>query len=280
MERSELELALDPGTQAHLLRQLVRAQDKRIQAAVAGNPNVPLDLLWTLSGEFPGEVLRNPCFELLSLEDPLWLEKPPARAVAELTNHPEAPEWFLEQMLSGPPEVIFMLAECSRRPEVLWRLARKYATSPDLLKYVVGNEHASPSLLEHLAVECDLMRPVLERQRHPAYFLEAFLEDRQARGEEPRKIRGKDVLLWHASAPLRQLEHLANSPRVFVRGLVARSPAASEELLVRLSRDPSVHVREQVARNERCPALLAQKLLRELPLRPESLNPGDESLSR
>ena len=264
MAHEPLEMARDPNTSADQLRRLARIMDPQVRAAVAGNPNVPPDLLWALAGEFPGEVLHNPCLELLSLEDPLWLERPTPKTVVDLVNHPRVPEWFVEQALSGPPVVRTYIAYQAKRPDLLWRLVRKSTTDRSVLASVLNNPNASASLLEHLAVEGGQLVAVLKLHRHPAYFVEAALESRHAL-DAPEL----EALVRHPLAPSSHLERLAVSPLESVRHAVASAPAVTEALLFRLARDPSVRVREQVALHARCPKALAEKLRRELPMRPE-----------
>ena len=264
MTSTELRLAQDPNTSAGVLRRLAHGSDPRVQAAVASNPNVPPDVFWELAVPHPDAVLLNPSFELFALEDALWLQRPEPRVVVDLMLHPKAPGWFVEQVIAGLPAARMRLAHFAKDPDLLWRLVRRYPADKQLLATVVRNRHTSPSLLEHLAVECGLLGVVLQKEQNvPAYFLEAALE--AGRFEDPA---GQRALTGLSHLPEHQLERLAASPHALLRRAVARSPALSEALLERLARDPSPEVREEVARHARCPKALAQRIQRDLPPRP------------
>ena len=263
---AELARAQDPGTPAETLRQLGKHPRPEVKAAVAANPNVPPDVLWTLADAFPEQVLGNPGLELLSLEDPLWLHRPHPGVVHRLMNREQAPAWFVEQALSGPLALRRLIALGTKRQDVLWRLARgALATEKELLAALFNNTHSPASLLEHLLAEQGMaaILPAFlgryptqrERANQPTYFLEAALESGLLEGlpEEPRQ-----KLFNHL--PERHLERLAMSPDVKIRMAVARSSSVPLTLLVRLTRDPSRQVREAVALNARCPQVLSHAL--------------------
>ncbi len=266
MYASPLFQARDPTTPAATLRQLAGSRDPSVMDAVAGNPNTPPDVLWTLAYGHPEAVLRNPALELLSLEDPLWLQRPPTYVVLHLMEHPAVPAWFIDQVLTGPLRLRLYLAERIKRAELLWRLERKSTPEKELLQRLVFNPHAPDSLLEHLAVEHDMLGSVLRRQKPPPYFIEAAFEAGRFDGPS-----GQEELARITTLPERHLERMASSLHEPLRLAVARAPAITEALLVRLSRDPSPRVRKQVALHPRCPPALAQEIRQARPENPRPL---------
>ena len=62
-------VAQNPGAPAELLEELANRIDVTIRKNVAANPNTPTETLLCLANEFPREVLSNPVFPLLLLED-------------------------------------------------------------------------------------------------------------------------------------------------------------------------------------------------------------------
>ena len=264
---AELERARDAGTPAEALRRLASHSDRRVKAAVAANPNVPPDVLWALAGSFPKQVLNNPSFELLPLEDPQWLRRPGPGVVHGLMSQERAPAWFLEQVFSGPLPLRRHIAERTKSPDVLWRLVRgAHASEQELLETVAENSHLTPSLREHLMVEHDMVRTVDSPSRQPAYFIEAAF----AAGllEDPS---GQSMVDFVGRLPVGQLERFALSTDVRMRLAVASAPSVPPGLLVRLARDPNPLVRDEVARNARCPCSLARRLRQVESQRPRPL---------
>ncbi|WP_414514888.1 hypothetical protein [Nostoc sp. PCC 9305] len=62
-------VAAEPSTDPELLRELALSTDKITRQSVAGNPNTPSDVLLKLGAEFPSQLLDNPVFPLLLLEN-------------------------------------------------------------------------------------------------------------------------------------------------------------------------------------------------------------------
>ena len=258
MDASDLARAQDPATPTEELERLAGHADKKVRTAVAANPNAPPDVLWALAVASPKVVLSNPGFALLSLEDPLWLQRPDPGKVHALMSYREAPAWFVDQVLTGPLALRCAIAARTRRPDVLWRLAREsHASEKALRDTVFWNTAVPTSLRDHLQVEHDRLH-VLEAssRRHP-YALEAALESGFLQGDWYQGMSD-----FVSGLPARQLEHMAMSAAEPRRRAVASSPSTPPALLIRLARDPSLRVREAVARNRNCPQLLARALRR------------------
>lgn len=62
--------AKDETTAPDVLTELSISEDKLTRQYVASNPNTPIETLAMLSKEFPDEIVDNPIFDLLLLEDP------------------------------------------------------------------------------------------------------------------------------------------------------------------------------------------------------------------
>ena len=62
--------AQDETTAPDILTQLASSEDKLIRQYVASNPNTPIKTLAKLGEEFPDEIVANPIFDLLFLENP------------------------------------------------------------------------------------------------------------------------------------------------------------------------------------------------------------------
>jgi hypothetical protein len=92
-------LAANPETAPEILRELGRSDDRAIRQAVAGNPNVPIEVLWELVGEFPHEVIANPLSTLIELENPNWIMDIPGDQLVALLQKPNPPKVFIAAAL-------------------------------------------------------------------------------------------------------------------------------------------------------------------------------------
>jgi hypothetical protein len=87
-------VARNINTAPKLLKKLAHSEDKRTRQNVASNPNTPTNTLLNLGAEFPLELLNNPVFSLLLLENPNLVEEMPAPTLAHFIKLDLAPpEW-------------------------------------------------------------------------------------------------------------------------------------------------------------------------------------------
>ncbi len=81
-----------PPPELELLRELASCGDKTICKAVVSNPNTPTDVLLALGAKFPGQLLENPLFSLLLLENPNFLAQMPWETQYSLYSYHPTPE--------------------------------------------------------------------------------------------------------------------------------------------------------------------------------------------
>jgi hypothetical protein len=93
------QLASNPETAPEILRELSQSDDRAIRQAVAGNPNVPIAVLWQLVGEFPHEFVANPLFTLIAVENPNWIMDIPGNQLVALLQQPNPPKVFIATAL-------------------------------------------------------------------------------------------------------------------------------------------------------------------------------------
>ncbi|MBW4598590.1 MAG: hypothetical protein KME29_03005 [Calothrix sp. FI2-JRJ7] len=93
----ELISAQDINADPELLRALSFSAYKATREAVAANPNTPTDVLLKLGAEFPGQLIENPVFSLLLLENPALLEEIPLPTLQSVLKLDNVPSFILEQ---------------------------------------------------------------------------------------------------------------------------------------------------------------------------------------
>jgi hypothetical protein len=93
--RQDREIAANPTTDPILLRKLSGSRDRITRKEVAGNPNTPTDVLWLLIKQYPYQVLENPLFLLIVLENPNWIMEIPESDLHQLLHQPSLPEMIV-----------------------------------------------------------------------------------------------------------------------------------------------------------------------------------------
>ncbi len=88
-------VAKHPNAAPELLRELASSANAATRKGVATNPNAPTDVLLKL-GEFPGQLLDNPVFPMLLLENPNLLAEVSIARLRTLLKRDVVPESFLE----------------------------------------------------------------------------------------------------------------------------------------------------------------------------------------
>jgi hypothetical protein len=88
-------VAKNSTTPPDILKTLGESDDKATRKSIAGNPNSPTDTLTRLATQFPEEVIQNPVFDLLLLENPNLLSEIPLASLRSLLKRQSIPIAFL-----------------------------------------------------------------------------------------------------------------------------------------------------------------------------------------
>jgi hypothetical protein len=94
---NQYQLANNPETAPEILRELSQSDDRAIRQAVAGNPNVPIALLWELLADFPHQIIANPVFSLIEMTNPDWVLDIPEPNLVALLKHQNIPHIFIKE---------------------------------------------------------------------------------------------------------------------------------------------------------------------------------------
>ena len=104
-------IAANICTTPEILFSLSTSKDYETRKAVASNPNTPTEILFQLGIEFPYELLENPVFSLLLLENPLFFQELPEDTQASLLKLKVIPDTYLQWALSyRRPKTMFAAA--------------------------------------------------------------------------------------------------------------------------------------------------------------------------
>jgi hypothetical protein len=152
----QCQLATNPETSPAILRELSQNGDRKIRQAVAGNPNVPIEILWELVADCPNEIITNPLFLLIPLENPNWIQDiPQEKLVKLLLNHPEVPEIFALESL----KYNYSLDEYNIRQCAVWAITRDPDITVEWMEEIVL-EHGIlyPPIVEHPSIQIESFR--------------------------------------------------------------------------------------------------------------------------
>jgi hypothetical protein len=129
----QYQLANNPETAPEILRELSQSDDRAIRQAVAGNANVPIELLWELLIDFSHEIIANSSFALVMLENPNWVLEIPESSLIALLKQQNIPYIFI--------------AECQKHKSVHIRDA--------IVERVVSNPETTMEQLEEITLTYD-----------------------------------------------------------------------------------------------------------------------------
>lgn len=269
-------VAQNPGAPAELLEKLATRIDVTTRQKVAANPNTPTEVLLNLAHEFPREVLSNPVFPLLFLEnlnildrisklDTLWKIVLDAQTSTEilsmLVHHKNS--WLAEAArlhvnLAG--EMTHSWDEAAREAigTADWRetlgtvnIANSTLSVLDKNGFIPDFAIAQLASHKHWMIRC----LIADKLSTPVQFLEQLVQDTDY---SVRKLVAKNP-----NAPVKFLKQLAQDKDYSIRKLVAENPNAPVQLLEQLAQDGDSDVRDAVAANPNTPVQRLEQLARD-----------------
>jgi hypothetical protein len=98
-EEQQQNIAANPATDPKILQKLSKSGVKSILESIAGNPNTPIQVLWELMKSFPHEVVNNPIFNLITLEDPRWIAGISVEDLLLIIQQPNIPSVLTREAL-------------------------------------------------------------------------------------------------------------------------------------------------------------------------------------
>ena len=152
-------IAATEETPAEVLEQLAQDKDLEVRRAVAGSPNTPTKTLLKLGKEFPEEIISNPFFSLLLLENPRFVSLALARSsttsVETLIQLAETTDTqILEAIARNPNTPIAALEKIwnqpfysSVKPLVLTRMVKDPKTPISVLERFIHSSHNTDIML-------------------------------------------------------------------------------------------------------------------------------------
>lgn len=220
----------------NLLRIFSSSSDNIIRKNVAGNPNTPTEILLELGAEFPQELLDNPIFSLLLLENPNFVADIPLVTLLSLLKLDEVPPPFLELATSHDDvEVLLTIAMNPKTPK-----------SALLTLTQIQNIEVAEAAAAHVTLAGE-MQQGWNQAAIAAMQTTNLPRDRQS-----------EMYLWAIGAVPKYLLKMLDAE---VRLRIAESVNTSEQVLEILARDSYSRVRAMAAQNPRTPINIVEDLM-------------------
>ena len=243
------QLAQNENTPSDVL-DLLSQENREIRQLVAGNPNTPIEVLEKLGIEFAEEIVNNPVFDLLLLED--------------------SDSHFLKMCLATSSttsvEILERLSR-DRDRNIRCQVAKNHQTTGDILCRLGEDEdyYVLSSVLEnHNTTENTLKKlinSILSNYftgkilKHPNSSLDILLAAAEHPAGNPRIAVSKC-----RKTPVPLLVKLSSDNVAYVRRGVAENLKTPAEILTKLSSDNAISVIRAVARNPKTPKSLLSEL--------------------
>ncbi len=239
-------LAIDFSTDPELLRQLAVSSDPALRVAVAANPNTPPDVLLKLGAEFPAQLLDNPVFSLLLLENLNLVEEIPLPTLRSILRQENVPLYILEKAADKADlQVQQALATNVQTPrEVLQRLTQS------------RNAEVKQAAQLHINLAGELAEEVYEEKAKEV--IQAIIPDGYK-----ADTRSLAVLVQLCAIPEFIVEHWLqkSSYNDFVCRVIAYSPATPPKLLKYLAQHRDRYKPHGVAQNPKTPPEILRDLV-------------------
>jgi hypothetical protein len=243
-----------------LLEELSHTSDKPLLKALVSNPNTPTEVLLKLGSLFPEQLLDNPVFDILLIENPNLLSEFPKSSLNSLLKREVAPVSFLRWAATNGDE------------NTLQSLLINPNVPVDAVQGLTQHRHWDVAMAAKLhinsGVEMDSgwEEEGLKRRENQ----QGKVDDRLADLFGFVRTESKDLVLLSESlrlnvasnpnSPAETLTQLATDKHVYVMSVAAKNPNCPVEVLTQLATDKIASVRLNVASNPNCPVELLTQL--------------------
>ncbi|HLO49129.1 MAG TPA: hypothetical protein VK211_11995 [Kamptonema sp.] len=285
-------VALNPSTPQPLLRELSGSEDAATRKNVTENANTPIEVLLNLGAEFPEQLLNNPTFSLLLVENPNLADKIPLNTIESLVKYETIPVSFIERAVNHlDADTLLVLAE---NPETTNKMLSqlvnsRYSEVAEAARLHVnfagemtsGWDEAAIQAIENSAIGGQKFGDFLEELGRINSIPDFAIASLPENYSPVKKIAGnsttlgmevealaKDNNLWlplflanNPDTPASILGDLARNNHVWLCQSLANNPNTPASVLQNLAKDSYRGVRQNVAKNPHTPANILELLL-------------------
>lgn len=175
------QIAQNPETEPEQLRKLAKVYDRVTVHHVTSNPNTPPDVLLTLGKQFPRELLFNPVFDLMLLEDPNLAATMPRATLKSLMSLTEISVGLLQRSAAISNlglDVAQVIAQHPKATEYVFERVSPYSQDAIIAKSLIERSSLSTVILENLAANdfSGMKQYLAQRSRLPNSILQRILQ--------------------------------------------------------------------------------------------------------
>ncbi|NJM77612.1 MAG: hypothetical protein HC852_19855 [Acaryochloridaceae cyanobacterium RU_4_10] len=285
-------VAKNPNTSPDFLKELGSHSDAAIRKNVVGNPNTPPEVLLKLAGQFPGQLLDNPVFDLLLLENPNFLANLSESSLRSLLKRDIVPESFLEWAANHKDGGVLMAVVMNpSTPKSALEIIVENCRRKGASKLIHPSNHPiyfdclrqwhSAELLETATLHVNWTEEIAEgwHEIAKAAMQTTMLDHNRDTAIKLWKIGAMpDVLLpaLHQDPQLKIAENLETNASALaeltkdwkhmlkIRQAIAKHPNTPVAILEKLMGDQSAEVRMAAIQNPKTPFLLQQQFQMQL----------------
>ena len=238
--------AQDENTAPEILAELANSKDYLTRQYVASNPNTPIETLENLGEEFPDEIVANPIFDLLQLENSeskfiksilLSLAKSPKTSVEKLSELANYRDTKIREAVAKNKNISL---------EIMAFLAKEYTNSA-----YQPPKKARPS--DIIINPGDLIRVAIARRDDITESIAKILSQ-----DNSNYVRRH--LAMNSNISFKTIDLLSQDSDYYVRVGVAKNINTPSEILKKLAIDCHVKVRKAVTQNHNTPLDIIKKL--------------------
>lgn len=251
-------VAQNPNATPELLRQLSAARDIKTRLYVTANPNTPRDVLLKLGRSFPEQLLRNPVFSFLLLENPNLLsdllDEMPLNTLQDILKFEGLPAYVLQKFARH--QDVWVRAAIAFNPYTPVTLLEELATDREAIRQSVAHNHNTPhNILEKLAKDISWLvrQAVAANPSTPQNTLEELSWDNQ--------WHIRVAIASNPNTPTQILEKFRWDNDWGMRQALAQNPCTPVRILEQLASDSDFQIRRDVAKNPSTPVCAIDKLL-------------------
>ncbi|MEH1951883.1 MAG: hypothetical protein V7K77_33765 [Nostoc sp.] len=240
-------VAAEPSTDPELLRELALSTDQQTRQSVAGNPNTPVDVLLRLGAEFPSQLLDNPVFPLLLLENLNLVAEIPLPTLRSILKQENVPVYILERVADQADL------------EVQLGLVKNVQTPKGVLNRLTQSRH--PQVVESARLHINLAGELTEKYEERIKEVIQGIIPSAYKADTPSLA----VLTQICPIPEFMVEHWVrdSSYKDFFCRAIANSPATFPNVLKHLANHTDGSTRVGVVKNPNTPAETLRKLASE-----------------
>ncbi|MBE9176758.1 hypothetical protein IQ225_18170 [Synechocystis salina LEGE 06155] len=143
-------------TPPELLEELSHSKDQSVREACAGNPNTPTEVLLLLAGQFTEQLLENPVFELLLIENPNLVAQFPKRSLNSLVKRDTTPVSFLRWAAENGEENT--LSALLVNPKVPGEVVQRLSNHSQEVVALAAKGHVNSGMEPEAAWEIEALR--------------------------------------------------------------------------------------------------------------------------